>query len=81
MTFKAKTYKYIEKLCLFIERSNSILDMDIPSYYFPYMSLPTDIPATAHPGFSAIQARVPETDADMCTVNVHAAHVPLRGEP
>lgn len=38
-------------------------------------------PATAHPGFSATQTRAPETDADMRTVNIHPAHVPLRGEP
>ena len=45
------------------------------------MSLPTNIPATAHPGFSTTQARVPEMDADTRTVNIHTAHVPLRGEP
>lgn len=81
MTFKTKTYKYVEKLWLFIERHDSILDINILNYYFSHMSLPTNIPATAHPGFSTPQPRVPETDADTRTVNIHAAHVPLRGEP
>lgn len=55
--------------------------MNILNYYFSNILLAIHTPATAHPGFSATQARAPETDADTHTMNVHPAHVPLRGEP